>query len=52
MNFGEITEGLDVEGAKHVIDSILNAGFSATIVINRSSFEIIYENKKARAYRK
>ncbi len=48
MNFGEITEGLDVEGAKHVIDSILNAGFSATIVINRSSFEIIYENKKAR----
>lgn len=48
MDFGEITEGLDVEGMKHVIDSILNAGFSATIVIDRTSFEIIYENKKAR----
>ncbi len=48
MNFGEIREGLDVEGTKHVIDSILNAGFSAIIVIDRASFEIIYENKKAR----
>lgn len=48
MNFSDVSESLNIEDTKAVIDSILNVGFSATIVIDRSSFEIIYENKKAK----
>lgn len=48
MNFSDVSGSLSIEDTKAVIDSILNVGFSATIVIDRSSFEIIYENKKAK----
>lgn len=47
MNFGTITEELHIEAAKKIVDSILNASFSASMVIDKKSFEIIYQNQKA-----
>lgn len=47
MSFGKITGELNTEESKGIIDSILNIGCMASIVIDRSSFEIIYENEKA-----
>lgn len=47
MNFGKISEELNTESTKQVIDSILNAGCEACVVIDRSTFEVLYENDKA-----
>lgn len=47
MNFGMITDELNMQETKQVIHSILNAGCEASIVIDRSSFEILYQNDKA-----
>ena len=47
MNFGMVTGELNTEATKQVIHSILNAGCEASIVIDRSSFEILYQNDKA-----
>ena len=47
MSFGKISGELNTEESKKIIDSILNIGCTASIVIDRSSFEIIYENEKA-----
>ena len=47
MNFGKISEELNIESTKQVIDSILNAGCEACVVIDRSTFEVLYENDKA-----
>lgn len=47
MSFGKISNELNTEDSKKIIDSILNIGCAASIVIDRSSFEIIYENEKA-----
>lgn len=47
MNFGDITGELNIEAAKQVVHSILNAGVEAAMVIDRSTFEILYQNDKA-----
>lgn len=47
MNCGMITDELNMQETKQVIHSILNAGCEASIVIDRSSFEILYQNDKA-----
>lgn len=47
MNFATITGELNNENAKKVIGSILNAGNEACIVLDRSTFEILYQNDKA-----
>lgn len=47
MNFGQITEEFNTETTKQVIHSILNAGGEASLVIDRSTFEILYQNDKS-----
>ena len=47
MNFGQITEEFNTETTKQVIHSILNAGGDASLVLDRSTFEILYQNDKS-----
>lgn len=47
MNFGQITEEFNTETTKQMIHSILNAGGEASLVIDRSTFEILYQNDKS-----
>ena len=50
MNFGMITDELNMQETKQVIHSILNAGCEASIVIDRSSFEILWLSKQIVPY--
>lgn len=47
MIFSEIKNELNTENAKKIVDSILNVGYSASFVIDKTTFEIVYQNKKA-----
>lgn len=47
MKFSEIKNELNIETAKSIVDSLLNVGYSPALVIDKSSFEILYENKRA-----
>lgn len=47
MSFGAIEKELNTEQAKEIIDSVLNVGYCASVVIDKSTFEILYENEKA-----
>ncbi|MGN0435486.1 MAG: putative bifunctional diguanylate cyclase/phosphodiesterase, partial [Wujia sp.] len=47
MNFANITGELNIEQAKDIVDSILNSGYWANIVIDKNTFEILYQNDKA-----
>lgn len=47
MGFSIVENEINNESALQIIDSILNVGYSASIVIDRNSFEIIYQNKRA-----
>lgn len=47
MKFSDINEETNIEITKGIIDSVLNAGYSASLVIDKSNFEILYENKRA-----
>lgn len=48
MKFGTINEKeLNMDKAKKMVDSILNVGDCASLVIDRFSFEILYENSRA-----
>ena len=46
MNQIEKTQ-LNNEFRVEIIDSILNAGFNASVVVDKETFEILYQNKKA-----
>ncbi|MDE6024383.1 MAG: bifunctional diguanylate cyclase/phosphodiesterase [Lachnospiraceae bacterium] len=48
MNFSEIRESVDIDGAKSIIDSILNVSYRATVIVDRQTFEIVYMNKLAK----
>ena len=47
MSKETMTPELNMNKARKVIDSLLNIGFTASIVIDRSTFEILYLNDKA-----
>lgn len=47
MGFSIVENKIDTEIAMQIIDSILNVGYSASIVIDKNSYEIIYQNKRA-----
>lgn len=48
MGFGLIASNeMNIDNAKRMIDSILNVGGCASLVVDRTSFEIIYENERA-----
>lgn len=48
MGFGLIASNeMNIDNAKCMIDSILNVGGCASLVVDRTSFEIIYENERA-----
>lgn len=47
MNFSAMTKELNNEQAKGIVDSILNASSMVNMVIDRQSFEIMYENDEA-----
>lgn len=47
MNFSEISQDLNNEEAMRIVDSLLNVGYNASIVIDRNTFEIVYQNRKA-----
>ncbi|MBE5946919.1 MAG: bifunctional diguanylate cyclase/phosphodiesterase [Lachnospiraceae bacterium] len=47
MKFSIINEEPNIETAKNIIDSVLNAGYNPTLVIDKSSYEILYQNKRA-----
>ncbi|MCM1296818.1 MAG: GGDEF domain-containing phosphodiesterase [Muribaculaceae bacterium] len=48
MNFSEIREPVDVDRAKSIVNSILNLSYSATVIVDRQTFEIVYMNKLAK----
>lgn len=50
MRFVDIKEQLNNETSMKVIDSILNVGFLASLVIDRDTLEILYQNKKSVEY--
>lgn len=50
MRFVDIKEQLNNETSMKVIDSILNVGFLASLVIDRDTHEILYQNKKSVEY--
>lgn len=50
MRFVEIKEEMNNESALKVIDSILNVGLLATIIIDKDTHEILYQNKKSLEY--
>ncbi len=47
MRFGEIIGQLNNETGQKIIDSILNVGFNASIVLDRNTFEVMYQNHRA-----
>ncbi len=47
MRFGEIRGQLNNETGQKIIDSILNVGFNASLVVDRNTFEVLYQNQKA-----
>lgn len=47
MNFGKTSGELNSDQAKVIIDSILNASTKAGVVIDKHTFEIMYENDEA-----
>lgn len=47
MRFSIIENEINNESAKNIIDSVLNVGYSASIVIDKNTFEIIYQNRRA-----
>ena len=47
MRFVDIEEQLNNETSMKVIDSILNVGFLATLVIDKDTNEILYQNRKS-----
>lgn len=47
MSFVAIEEELNTEQAKEIVDSVLNVSYCACVVIDKSTFEILYENDKA-----
>lgn len=50
MGFGLVHDKeLNIDKAKGIIDSILNVGDFAFIVVDKSTFEVIYENNLANA---
>ncbi|MBR3834032.1 MAG: bifunctional diguanylate cyclase/phosphodiesterase [Lachnospiraceae bacterium] len=50
MRFVDIKEQLNNESGLRVIDSILNVGFLAAIIIDKDTHEILYQNKKSIEY--
>ncbi|MBQ8317781.1 MAG: bifunctional diguanylate cyclase/phosphodiesterase [Lachnospiraceae bacterium] len=50
MRFVDIEEQLNNETSMKVIDSILNVGFLATLVIDKDTNEILYQNRKSIEY--
>lgn len=49
MNFSEINNPLDIDSAKSLVDDILNSCFSAVVVVDKFSFEILYMNRQAKS---
>lgn len=50
MGFGSVNDKeLNIDKAKSIIDSILNVGEFAFLVVDKHTFEIIYENNLANA---
>ena len=47
MRYVDIREELTNESGMRVIDSLLNVGLLPAIIIDKNSYEILYENKKA-----
>lgn len=47
MNFGNICAELNNDQAKNIVDSILNSGLYPNIVVDKGSFEILYQNDRA-----
>ena len=47
MRFVEIKEELNRESGMRVIDSLLNVGLLPSMIIDKDSHEILYQNKKA-----
>lgn len=47
MRFVEIKEELNSESGMRVIDSLLNVGLLASVIIDKESHEILYQNKKS-----
>ncbi len=47
MRFVEIKEELNNESGMRVIDSLMNVGLLPSMIIDRDSHEILYQNKKA-----
>lgn len=47
MNFASINGELKIDQAKNIIDSILNSGYWTSVVIDKNSFEILYQNDRA-----
>lgn len=48
MGFGAVmSDELNIENVMRMIDSILNVGDCACLVVDRTSFEVIYENEHA-----
>lgn len=47
MLFGKIDNEMNIEESKQMIDSILNVDHIPSIVVDRSTFEILYENAAA-----
>ena len=41
MKFSEIKQELNIETAKGIVDSLLNVGFSPSVIIDKSSFDIL-----------
>ncbi len=50
MRFVDIKEQLNNESGLRVIDSILNVGLLAAIIIDKDTHEILYQNKKSIEY--
>lgn len=48
MNFSEIKNPIDIDGAKSMVDSILSTNDTAAFVVDKGSFEILYMNRLAR----
>lgn len=47
MSFSEVKQQLNNESAMRIVDSLLNVGYNASIVIDKATFEIIYQNRRA-----
>lgn len=47
--FGSSNDQLNMENGQAIVDSILNAGHSASVVVDRDTFEILYENRLAKS---